>query len=133
MSRECEVSLNNIDCEAPPGSYGSIRTTCFRCGNPACKGCSTKVRYLGRQRRICADCIEDHRDELEVPASEMLRLGLDIYRSNTGAADLIPNKITRRGWIGQTTETEGALVRHAVMWEHVNGQTTGKHSEEAQS
>lgn len=67
--RRCEVNLNAAlavgqeDCECPPNCEDCppIRTTCYRCGKPACKSCSW-VDYdpMVKQRtRRCRDCRED--------------------------------------------------------------------------
>jgi hypothetical protein len=65
--RTCGVA--NPGCRAPAG-YGtregwfpgtkSARATCFQCGEPVCGNskCSSRVKYLGKRRRICADCLE---------------------------------------------------------------------------
>ena len=61
--RSCSV-VWEYGCEAPPSTQQSTRSTCFRCGCPACKKCSVVRSYLryGR-RRICKNCIEDMREK----------------------------------------------------------------------
>lgn len=54
---KCEVILNTIDCEAPISAEGySIRTRCYRCGQPACAGCSVIKVEHGKRIRVCNDC-----------------------------------------------------------------------------
>ena len=68
--RSCTVALNaamdvgQSDCEHPPGLEdpdGPIPTTCYRCGQPACKSCSwiDFDPFIGRRTRRCRDCRED--------------------------------------------------------------------------
>ena len=60
----CNVSLNNVDCEASAGytHAASLLVECFKCGNWACRKCSDVVPYLSRRCRLCADC----QDELKL-------------------------------------------------------------------
>jgi hypothetical protein len=59
----CEVNLND-GCDSPPNAEGClpVRSRCYRCGQRACKGCSSVERGIaigGGRARICADCKED--------------------------------------------------------------------------
>jgi hypothetical protein len=64
--RKCEVSLNTHDCENRH-EY-SIRTSCYECGGPACKGCSAIVslKRFGKtiRARRCNDCAGFYQDKL---------------------------------------------------------------------
>jgi hypothetical protein len=56
--RQCEVLLNVYDCENRTGER--VTTTCYACGNAACRQCSMlTTRHIGRRTRICNDCLED--------------------------------------------------------------------------
>ncbi len=55
--RECTVLLNGYSCEN--GNGERIRTSCYRCGGVACKGCSFLIVTnfpANRRIRICRDC-----------------------------------------------------------------------------
>lgn len=61
----CEVLLND-DCTDAPGGF-RVRTVCYVCGKPACRGCSDLVKGWKRSRvvRMCRDCQEDARGDFE--------------------------------------------------------------------
>jgi hypothetical protein len=59
----CEVLLND-DCTDAPGGV-RVRTRCYVCGKPTCRGCSDLVKGHRRSRvvRMCQDCQEDSRED----------------------------------------------------------------------
>lgn len=63
--RQCEVSLNTHDCENRSGRV--IRTSCYACGGPVCRGCSAIVstKRYGKTIRIrrCNDCAGFYQDK----------------------------------------------------------------------
>lgn len=65
--------MNTPECSA---EFEDIRTRCYRCGAPACGGCSALVTSRGRRVRLCADCLESEREELALPPEVISRLGL---------------------------------------------------------
>lgn len=60
MNAECNVNLNQVGCTNEP-----VRTSCYGCGNAACRACSEIVKdYAGRGRvRLCRDCMEDRKGD----------------------------------------------------------------------
>lgn len=65
--RTCVVSEG--ECEAPAGwgisglgsadGYTSTKTTCYVCGQPACKKCSRIVAWYGKRVRACINCVPE--------------------------------------------------------------------------
>lgn len=54
------------DCEAPANGPGTIRTKCFACGQPVCRGCSVIRDWHRHQRkRVCDACAEDARADAQ--------------------------------------------------------------------
>jgi len=59
--RDCEVNMTTNTCTF------TTRATCYRCGMPACTGCSHRLRGAVRSPldedqgpiRICRDCVKD--------------------------------------------------------------------------
>ena len=59
--RDCEVNMNDSDCTF------TTQAECYRCGRPACVGCSQRLRGAARSVldslrnpiRICRDCVND--------------------------------------------------------------------------
>lgn len=62
--RSCNA-VTSDHCEAPPAFADSYtKGTCFGCGMPVCSRCSSRVKwYRYGRRRICDNCLEEHRDE----------------------------------------------------------------------
>lgn len=67
----CTVSLTEND---PDHLTSPLRTKCYACGQPACKGCSHLASgYLkGSKVRLCNDCLEDMRDRVASGAIRVL-------------------------------------------------------------
>lgn len=61
---KCHLALG-YDCEAPANGPGKTRCQCFACGQAVCKKCSRIVAkyYSYGRRRICEQCVEDHKLE----------------------------------------------------------------------
>jgi hypothetical protein len=57
--RACDVV--NQFCEAPPAlAWSYTRATCFACGLPVCKACSSRRKYYSYGvKRICDRCQEE--------------------------------------------------------------------------
>lgn len=81
-------SVANQDCESPAGwgssfgyganNYGpSIKTTCFICGEPVCKTCSSLVTYRGHRVRACATCLSHDYNRREIKNLAAPPLGME--------------------------------------------------------
>lgn len=117
MAERCNVSSNTIACEI------STSTKCFACGNAACAGCTTVVHqyYKWHDKRICNDCIEDHRESIVVAKdSGPLWGGLPTLQRTGVVRWWIRNKTTQQvlGSVQAASEEE-ALGKAMVRW-HVD-------------
>lgn len=55
-------NVESNDCEAPANYPGTVKTTCFNCGDFVCKPCSTVGPWrLWKKKRICTLCKQGER------------------------------------------------------------------------